>query len=857
MDDPNHDRAMEILADALEVPPEQRDDFVRNACAEDVACRDEVRRLLAADRSAPPLPTLPGREMLSRSLQAPDRVGPYKIVRELGQGGMGVVYLAQQERPVRRQVAIKLIHLGMNSAEVEARFDSERQALAMMNHPNVARVFDGGTTDTGRNYFVMEYVPGEPITEYCDRQGLGTRARLELFLPVCDAVQHSHQKGIVHRDLKPGNVMITTIDDQPVAKVIDFGIAKAIEQPLTERTFFTEHGRLMGTPEYMSPEQASMDGKEIDTRTDVYSLGVLLYELISGTLPFDRDLMRKSRFDEIRRLIRDVDPPRPSARLSQLGPAAIPVAHKRRSAPAALVRTLRGELDWVTMKAMEKDAARRYASAAELAADIRRYLDDEPVLAGPPSTVYRMGKFVRRHRIPVAAAGVVLLALVGGIVGVAWQAVAARRAEARATQRFNDVRAIANKLLFEFDQSIMYTAGTIKARRLLVTTAQEYLDKLARDAEDDVELQHDLASAYMGVASIQFSPNLPNLGDQRGAIATHRKAVEIARRIIAQRPDDSRFRLTLALALARYGALAYHFEPQPAIKACEEALAILEPLARQYPDRKAIRVDLGGVMCALAGAESDTGKVREGLERRRQAVQYFEGLLKEQPGDADVGRWLATCRADLGKSLALVGEFDQAEREMRLAKAVEVEFAGPDPHNAFTRRNVASIEGMLGEVYAQQKDFRRAAEQYASAVDGFAALVAIDSDNAQARADYGMHLHRLVDLQARSGDVAGAIRALEARFLPMVQKRYKPGHAMLLRYQIEYAALLRQAKRFDDAANVLRACEQDARDASPAMLPDVLRGQIELYQAWDKPHLAATAKAKLAQAPAVTTRPTH
>jgi len=327
------------------------------------------------------------------------------------------VYLAEQEKPVRRKVALKIIKLGMDTKEVIGRFEAERQALAMMSHPNIAKVFDAGTTQQGRPYFVMEHVPGEPITNYCDRHRLTTKERLELFIPVCQGIHHAHQKAIIHRDVKPSNILVMVQDGKPVPKVIDFGVAKAIEHRLTERTVFTEQGQLIGTPGYMSPEQAEMTGLNVDTTTDVYSLGVLLYELLVGAPPFDPESMREAGLDAIQRMIREVDPPKPSTRISGLGDEATTVAQKRRAEPATLERQLRGELDWIIMRAMEKDRNRRYTSASEFAADVSRMLNHEPVLASPSSTSYRFKKFVLRHRIAVTAGALVILAMLLGTVG--------------------------------------------------------------------------------------------------------------------------------------------------------------------------------------------------------------------------------------------------------------------------------------------------------------------------------------------------------------------------------------------------------------------------------------------------------
>ncbi len=367
------------------------------------------------DESSEPSP-----EPASFQLKPGDRVGNYVIREQVGEGGFAVVYAAEQEKPVRRKVALKIIKLGMDTKQVIARFEAERQALAMMDHPNVAKVFDAGVTDMGRPYFVMEYVPGEPITDYCERHRLSTRQRLNLFAQACQAVQHAHQKGIIHRDIKPSNVLVTAKEGEPVVKVIDFGVAKAISQRLSERTVYTEQGQLIGTPEYMSPEQAEMGALDIDTRTDVYSLGMVLYEMLVGALPFDPIELRRAALAEIQRIIREQEPPKPSTRLSSLaeGPGGVPT--KPGSDRATLLRDLRGDLDWITMKALEKDRMRRYATASELAADVQRHLNGDPVQARKPSFGYVFGKLMLRERGKVVAALLVLSSLFLGSAMLAW-----------------------------------------------------------------------------------------------------------------------------------------------------------------------------------------------------------------------------------------------------------------------------------------------------------------------------------------------------------------------------------------------------------------------------------------------------
>jgi serine/threonine protein kinase/Tol biopolymer transport system component len=354
----------------------------------------------------------------SPSLPSPSQIGPYKIRELIGEGGMGIIYLAEQTEPVRRRVALKVIKLGMDTKEVVARFEAERQALAMMDHPNIAKVFDAGSTEEGRPYFVMEHVAGVPITKYCDTHRLTTRERVQLFVQVCEAIHHAHHNAIIHRDVKASNVLVKVQDGKPHPKIIDFGVAKAIHHRLTEKTVFTEQGQLIGTPAYMSPEQAEMTGLNIDTRTDIYSLGVLFYELLAGHLPFDPRTLREAGLEGIRRFIRDVDPQKPSTRISLQGDGASEVAVNRGTVPPVLEGQLRGDLDWITMRAMEKDRTRRYQSASEFAEDIERYLNNEPVVAGPPSLAYRARKWMKRNHRVVSVISVAVILL---LASYSWQ----------------------------------------------------------------------------------------------------------------------------------------------------------------------------------------------------------------------------------------------------------------------------------------------------------------------------------------------------------------------------------------------------------------------------------------------------
>jgi WD40 repeat protein/tRNA A-37 threonylcarbamoyl transferase component Bud32 len=437
MNDPKNSDEV-LLAAALEQPAAERAIFLNGACVGDPARRARLDSLLQAQVAAQAAPaTADARASAQQGLIASHLeeeigavIGRYKLLEKVGEGGFGVVYVAEQKEPVKRRVALKIIKLGMDTRQVVARFEAERQALALMDHPNIAKVLDAGATETGRPYFVMELVRGIKITEYCDLNNLSTGDRLDLFIAICHAIQHAHQKGIIHRDIKPSNILVTLHDGVPVPKVIDFGIAKATQGELTEKTVYTQLQQCIGTPAYMSPEQAEMSGLDVDTRSDIYSLGVLLYELLTGGTPFDREELAKAGWDEMRRTIRETEPLRPSTRLSKMQPANATELAKRRGVDVSrLVALLRGDLDWIVMKCLEKDRTRRYETANGLARDIVRHLHHEPVTACPPSAAYRFRKLVRRNQLAFAAAGAVVFTLVFGIIGSTWQMVRAKRAE--------------------------------------------------------------------------------------------------------------------------------------------------------------------------------------------------------------------------------------------------------------------------------------------------------------------------------------------------------------------------------------------------------------------------------------------
>jgi serine/threonine protein kinase/tetratricopeptide (TPR) repeat protein len=475
------------------------------------------------------------------------QIGPYRLMQMLGEGGMGEVWLAEQKTPIHRTVALKLIKAGMDTKAVAARFESERQALALMDHPNIARVFDAGSTPEGRPYFAMEYVPGLPITEYCDKRRLTIKERLELFIQVCEGVQHAHQKAIIHRDLKPSNVLVVEQDNKAVPKIIDFGLAKATSQPLTDRTMFTELGVMLGTPEYMSPEQADQREQNIDTRTDVYSLGVILYQLLVGALPFEAKALRAAGLDEILRKIREEEPSKPSTRVRSMGPNSAASAQNRKEEPRSFAQHLQGELDWITMKALEKDRVRRYGTASELSADISRYLRNEPVIAGPATAGYRIQKYAARHRFALAAAAGLLLLLAGFAVT---QTVELRRITEernRATRERDRATRVTDFMtnMFRVSDPSEARGNSITAREILDKASTNIDTGLAKDPELQAQMMHVMGDVY------------DNLGLYPRAQALEQRSVEIRKRVLGpENPDTLKSANTLAILLQKQGHYA-------------------------------------------------------------------------------------------------------------------------------------------------------------------------------------------------------------------------------------------------------------------------------------------------------------
>jgi serine/threonine protein kinase len=632
------DRVQELLDRAVEVPGPKIEDFLEEACPDDSDVRREVASLLGF--GSPGFLDPAELSHLAREATAhPERIDAYRIVRCVGEGGMGVVYEAEQEAPVRRTVALKLIRPGMDTDHIVTRFETERQALALMTHPHIARVYDAGVAADGRPYFVMEFADGTPITQFCDERVLTLAERLELFDQVCGAIHHAHQRGIIHRDIKPSNVLIVSQDEDAAPKIIDFGIARAIDRRGAHRTQVTRLGQVVGTAVYMSPEQAGLTAHGVDTRTDVYSLGVLLYQLLVGEPPFDPD-PGTSTIDEFYRKLREDDPVRPSGRCRQLG------------RDAATVRALRGDLDWIVMRALEKDPERRYASATELATDVRRYLAHKPVAARPPSTVYQMGKFARRHRLAVVSTVAIALLLITGTVGTVIGLVQARRAEGRAVAEAETSETITDYFTQVFELADPDADGAnVTAREILDASAEKVQEKLADQPGTRGRVQASMGEAYMGLgmygkARAMFAEALPLLREAYGEDHPHVYDLLNELGILALELEDheaARDYLEQALSIAERTQDPDSPDIPPILKNLGNAAVGMNdlPAARAYLERAlATRKRLYGAdhfsvartLSSMAGLAVKWGDPGRGVDLARRSLEIRRARL--EPGSS-------------------------------------------------------------------------------------------------------------------------------------------------------------------------------------------------------------------------------
>jgi serine/threonine protein kinase/Tfp pilus assembly protein PilF len=699
-------RANDLFLKALELPsPAERRAFLDAACAGDAALLAEVESLLEANARAGGFLESPAPPFVATIEQPPREgpgavVGPYKLVEQIGEGGFGVVFMAEQTEPVRRRVALKVLKPGMDTGQVVARFEAERQALALMDHPNIAKVFDGGATAAGRPFFVMELVKGVPITRYCDEHKLSPRQRLELFVPVCQALQHAHQKGVIHRDLKPSNVLAALYDGRPVPKVIDFGVAKATGQQLTDRTLVTGFGAVVGTLEYMSPEQAELNQLDIDTRSDVYSLGVLLYELLTGTTPLEHKRLKDTGLLEALRLIREEEPPKPSTRLSSSGDALPSISAQRQMEPAKLTRLVRGELDWIVMKALEKDRNRRYETAGAFAADIQRYLHDEPVQACPPTASYRLGKFMRRNKWPVLAVSVIVLLLAAGVVGATTGLVRVLAAEKRAvTERdekekaWRQTRQALNTTTDEVLQDLLERRVQLTDQhRAFLKKVLAYHAAFAAAAGDDPESRRGRADGAFRVGRIRFS-----LGDFKEAEEAYRDALALRQRLAADFPDRPEFRHDLAESHNYLGhLLSATGRPKEAEAAYRDALALRKQLATDFPDWPEFRKELAESLINVGAVLRNGGRPKEAEAAYRDALAVSKRLAADLPDQPEFRKDLADDYFTLAELLDATHRKEDAEAAYREALTVRKQLAADFPTRPEAHQELALNHIQLG-----------------------------------------------------------------------------------------------------------------------------------------------------------------
>jgi serine/threonine protein kinase/tetratricopeptide (TPR) repeat protein len=774
-----------LFALALEKPEQEREALLSRECAEAPQLKPLVEQLLRSDVQASQfMAGNPNAKTASTDSQPGSlgSIGRYKLLQIIGEGGFGTVYMAEQQEPIRRRVALKLIKLGMDTRAVIARFDAERQALAMMDHQNIARVLDAGETENGRPYFVMELVNGIPLTQYCDNNRLTARERIELFIPICQAVQHAHQKGIIHRDLKPSNVLVTLHDGEPTPKVIDFGIAKATQARLTERTLFTELRQMIGTPQYMSPEQSEMSGLDIDTRSDIYSLGVMLYELLTGTTPLDAREMRRQAYEEMQRWIREVDPPAPSARVSTLAKTGSAVATQRRTAFRELQSMLRGELDWVVMKCLEKNRSRRYETAAGLGADLSRYLLNEPVSAAKPSKLYQARKFVRRHRVQVAVVLVVGFSVVAGAVLSTYgfirearqhriadaQRIEADRQRSIAEARFADVRQLADDLMFKFDDALVNVAGATHARKMLADTALQYLDRLSQSSEADASLSKDLATSYTKVGDILGNPEAPNVGDTTQALASYEQAARIRQTLADADPANAQSQRDLCEICMKLGNVqGVRGEMNLAMASYGRALEIAQKLAGGDPGNKINQTELASTWEHLAGPQQSRGDSDEAMSSFRKAIAIRKQLASNDADDFRQTQSLSVAYGGLGVVQIGAGQTDQAMASFQTSLELAQKVVQTHQDDAGARRNLADSFEEVGFVQTKQGHFADALNSYEECLRINQDLAEHDPQNAPAQHQLSNSYVRVAEIQKMTHRTDEAIvnfgKALEIR----------------------------------------------------------------------------------------------
>ena len=843
-------KAEALFHEALDLPPEQRDAFLRRACGADAELLREVIALLRASGIADhwlkdtdcaavdPSNLSPARGGILVEEGPGTVVGRYKLLEKIGEGGFGAVYMAEQEEPVRRKVALKIIKLGMDTKSVIARFEAERQALALMDHPNIAKVLDAGATETGRPYFVMELVRGVPMTRFCEENQLGTAERLELFIQVCGAIQHAHQKGIIHRDIKPTNILVTLNDGVPHPMVIDFGVAKAINQRLTEKTLFTNFAQMIGTPAYMSPEQAEMSKLDVDTRSDVYSLGVLLYELLTGTTPFPEERLRRAGYVEMQRIICEEDPPRPSTRITRTA------GLKSQSSPAPRPSPLSTDLDWIVMKCLEKDRTRRYETANGLAADLKRHLDNEPVVARPPSRLYRFQKLLRRNKLAFAAAGVISTVLVLGVVVSSWQALRATRAEraqslmryqaeeartrAEANGEMAKAEAARSAQVAQFLRDMLRSVGPSVALGRDTTLLKEILDRTAEHMKQGLtnqplvvaDLQNTIGNVYMELGQYDkaeamlraeltarqklLGPDHPDVGRSLCDLAYTLWSSSLDERFRGKRPEaESLLRRAAAIQLKSPGdenlELATTLDHLMEVLLAEGKQDESEKVGRQ-----ALRIrqkllggehrDVAFSLKNLAMVLENKGKPIEAESLYRQALAMQKKLLNSD--DRAIGNTLDP----LGSFLWHQGRLDEAEPLIRETLELRKKLLPEGHHDV-----IFSLQCLSNVLREQGK----LSEAEAVAREGVALISKVADDENPDVLYNRRHLAKLLREQGKLSDAEAVVRVTIA----LLRKRSGNEHPELAGELLELATILRAQNKENEAEAATRESVEPATRA--------------------------------------------
>ncbi len=819
MNSPTLDEAA-IFSAAREIKAaDARRRYIAGACEGDPALQSRLEALLLIDEADRGFLERPAEGVAARAdseiTDGPGgQIGPYTLVEAIGEGGFGKVFVAEQRIPVPRKVALKIIKPGMDTHHVVARFESERRALALMAHPNIAHLIDGGATPSGRPYFVMELVRGATITDFCDQNQYSTTERLNVFVSVCQAIQHAHHKGVIHRDIKPSNVMVDLNDCIPIVKIIDFGVAKAIGLQLTENSLFTADGQMVGTPAYMSPEQASMSRVDVDTRSDVYSLGVLLYELLTGTTPIETTRLRDAGYSEIGRLIREVEPPRPSTRLSALGESATLVAGNRASDPRRLCRLLSGDLDWIVMKALEKDPNRRYSSPGSFADDVERYLRGEAILARPPSTAYRIAKFGARHRGAVVAAVAVAVSLLGGTALATWQAMRARQAERQAISARDD----AAEQLRQAKRSEARASAVLKFFQDKVLSAarpkgQEgglSRDATVREALDRAE--PEIATAFAGEPLVEASirntlgVSYWYLGDHQRALQQQERAVELRRQELGpEDPETVGAMNDLAIVLDRMGKLAEQQKILEVVVAVKRrTLGPEDPSTLRSANNLAIALAMQGLLEDAVKLASETLDIQRRLEGS-ESITTLRSMYN-----------LAIMRRHLGRWAEARPLFDESLEILRRV-------FGPD------HQDTLRVLNGLGELLLDQRRPAEARTLFEEALKGQRSVLGPTSDEAVLSM---INLGDSARLEGRLDDARKLAEEADA----LDHRTLGPEHPQTLFGLTILASVARDQGRSDDARKVYEKALAALRHTLSARTIDVQRCMADY--AW---MLAATA----------------